>query len=182
MFNGIEAYAWRGIVWLSQSTFRTYGEDNNFLNCTIGHKLSHVIFNDYIEQNIKLSNSLKVIKNQNKKKSNSKLLKEEKEIIKLKLSRESEKRADNNAAKMIINAGYPIETCIKELTFLTQSLKLNADTESDAKRPGFIERISSLKEFVNKYDKNKGMEGFKPYKWRWSYNRKSNLLKFMPLK
>ena len=35
---------------------------------------------------------------------------------------------------------------------------------------------------VNKYDKNKAMEGFKPYKWRWSYNRKSNLLKFMPLK
>lgn len=182
LFNGIEAYAWRGIVWLSQSTFRTYGEDNSFLNCTIGHELSHVIFNDYIERNIKLSDSLKVINNKNKKNLNSKTRKEEKETIRLKLNRESEKRADNNAAKMIINAGYPKETCIEELTFLTQSSKLNADTESDATHPGFIERIGSLKEFVNKYDKNKGMEGFKPYKWRWSYNRKSNLLKFIPLK
>ena len=62
MFNGIEAYAWRGIVWLSQSTFRTYGEDKKFLNCTIGHELSHVIFDDHIEQSIKLSNSLKEIR------------------------------------------------------------------------------------------------------------------------
>ena len=44
-----------------------------------------MIFNDYIEQNIKLSNSLKVIKNQNKKNSNSTTIKEVKENIKLKL-------------------------------------------------------------------------------------------------
>ena len=121
LFNGIEAYAWRGIVWLSQSTFRTYGKDKNFLNCTIGHELSHVIFDDHIEQSIKLSNSLKEIENQNKKDSSSKIQKEVKENIRLKLSRESEKIADINAAKMIINAGYPIETCIDELIFLTQS-------------------------------------------------------------
>ena len=76
LFNGIEAYAWRGIVWLSQSTFRTYGEDNNFLNCTIGHELSHVVLLMTIKQNVKLSNSLKEIKNQNKKDSNNKTLKE----------------------------------------------------------------------------------------------------------
>ena len=180
LFNGIEAYAWRGIVWLSQSTFRTYGEDKNFLNCTIGHELSHVIFDDHIEQSIKLSNSLKEIENQNKKDSSSKIQKEVKENIRLKLSRESEKIADINAAKMIINAGYPKETCIDELIFLTQSSKLDADTETDSTHPGFIERIASLEEFVDKYDLNKEMRGFKPYKWTWSYDSKSKLLKFKP--
>ena len=58
LFNGIEAYAWKGIVWLSQSTFRTYGEGNDFLICTIGHELAHVIFNDHIEQDINLSNKV----------------------------------------------------------------------------------------------------------------------------
>jgi len=180
LFNGIEAYAWRGIVWLSQSTFRTYGEDNNFLNCTIGHELSHVIFDDHIEQGIKLSNYLKIIKNQNKKNSNNQTLKEAKENIKLELKRESEKKADINAAKMIINAGYPKETCIEEITFLTKSSKLEAETENNSTHPGFIERIASLREFTNKYDLNKEMKGFKPYKWAWSYDRKSNLLKFIP--
>ena len=182
LFNGIEAYAWRGIVWLSQSTFRTYGEDNNFLNCTIGHELSHVVFDDYIEQNVKLSNSLKEINNQNKKNLNNKTLKGVKENIKLKLSRESEKRADINAAKMIINAGYPKETCIDELTFLAKSSKLDADTETDSTHPGFIERIASVEEFVNKYDSNREMREFKPYKWKWSYDSKSNILKFLPRK
>ena len=180
LFNGIEAYAWRGIVWLSQSTFRTYGKDTSFLGCTIGHELSHVIFNDHIKQSIKLSNSLKVIKNQNKKDSNSKTLKEVKENIRLELNRESEKIADINAAKMIINAGYPKETCLEELTFLTQSSRLDAETETDSTHPGFIERTASLKQFVDKYDLNKEMRGFMPYKWTWSYDSKSKLLKFIP--
>ena len=85
LFNGIEAYAWRGIVWLSQSTFRTYGKDKNFLNCTIGHELSHVIFDDHIEQSIKLSNSLKEINNQNKKDSSIKTQKAFKRKYKTKI-------------------------------------------------------------------------------------------------
>ena len=97
-----------------------------------------------------------------------------------KFIRESEKIADINAAKMIINAGYPKETCLEELTFLTQSSRLDAETETDSTHPGFIERIASLKEFVDKYDLNKEMRGFKPYKWTWSYDSKSKLLKFKP--
>ena len=81
---------------------------------------------------------------------------------------------------MIINAGYPKETCVEEFIFLTQSSKLDAETETDSTHPGFIERIDSLKEFVNKYDLNIEMREFKPYKWTWSYDSKSNLLKFIP--
>ena len=180
LFNGIEAYAWKGIVWLSQSTFRTYGEGNNFLICTIGHELAHVIFNDHIEQNIKLSDKLNEFKNVKGTKLKNENIEEEKKLLEFELSRESEKKADNNAAKMIINAGYPKETCIEELTFLTQSSRLSTETENDSTHPGFLERIDSLKKFVDGYkyvEKNKGL---KPYKWKWIYDRKLKLLRFKP--
>ena len=53
---------------------------------------------------------------------------------------------------MIINAGYPKETCIDELIFLTQSSKLDADTEMIQLIQVLLERIASLEEFVDKYD------------------------------
>ena len=180
LFNGIEAYAWKGIVWLSQSTFPTYGEGNNFLSCTIGHELAHVIFNDHIEQNIKLSDRLNEFKNVKGNKLKNENIEEEKKLLEFELSRESEKNADNIAAKMIINAGYPKETCIEELIFLTQSSRLSAETEVDSTHPGFVERIDSLKKFVDGYKYVENNEGLKPYKWKWIYDRKLKLLKFKP--
>ena len=180
LFNGIEAYAWKGIVWLSQSTFPTYGEGNNFLICTIGHELAHVIFNDHIEQNIKLSDKLNEFKNVKGTKLKNENIEEEKKLLEFELSRESEKKADNNAAKMIINAGYPKETCIEELTFLTQSSRLSIETEDDSTHPGFVERIDSLKKFVDGYKYVDNNKGLKHYKWKWIYDRKLKLLKFKP--
>ena len=59
LFNSIEAYAWSGVVWLSKSTFKTYGDKTNYLGCIIGHELSHIIYNDHLEQSIKLSKKIK---------------------------------------------------------------------------------------------------------------------------
>ena len=181
LFNGIEGYAWKGIVWLSKSTFRTYGEGNNFLVCTIGHELAHVIFNDHIEQNIKLTDKVNEFKNVKGTKLKNENIEEEKKLLEFELSRESEKRADNNAAKMVINAGYPKETCIEELTFLTQSSRLSTETENDSTHPGFVERIDSLKKFVDSYKYVENNNGLKPYKWKWVYYQKLKLLKFKPL-
>jgi len=181
LFNGIEGYAWKGIVWLSKSTFRTYGEGNNFLVCTIGHELAHVIFNDHIEQNIKLTDKVNEFKNVKGTKLKNENIEEEKKLLEFELSRESEKRADNNAAKMVINAGYPKETCIEELTFLTQSSRLSTETENDSTHPGFVERITSLKQFVDGYKYVENNKELKPYKWKWSYDHKLKLLKFKPL-
>ena len=174
-FNGIEAYAWNGIVWLSKSTFRTYGERTDFLNCTIGHELSHVIFNDHIEKEIKLSEKLDELKIKDLKK-----IEEKEKFINLELGRESEMIADNNAAKMLINAGYPKETCIDELTFLTESSKISAVTKNDFTHPGYLERSNSLKKFIDRYDESEYLKSFKPYRWKWSYDRQSNILKFTP--
>ena len=178
LFNGIEAYAWKGIVWLSQSTFRTYGDRTDFLSCTIGHELSHIAFNDHIERKIKLSEKLNEIKSTNN--NDLKEIEKKKDLLDFELNRISEMLADNNAAKMKINAGYSKQTCLDELTFLTQSSKLNVLTKNDSTHPGFIERSSSLKRFIDNYDKEKYLKSFTPYKWNWSYDRKLKILRFKP--
>ena len=119
LYNGIEAYAWNDVVWLSKSSFLTYKGKTDYLGCTIGHELSHIVFNDHIKQSIKLSEKLKKLKDKNKDLISNKLEKtkendekvknendEIKEVLEKELSRESEMIADNNAAKMIINAGF----------------------------------------------------------------------------
>ena len=175
LFNGIEAYAWKGIVWLSKSTFRTYGDRKDWLSCTIGHELSHIVFNDHIEQEIKLTEKLDEIKIQDLKK-----IEETEKLLDLQINRDSEKIADNNAAKMLINTGYPKRTCFDELTFLTQSSKLDIVTENDSTHPGFIERSNSLMRFIDNYNKEEYLKSFNPYKWKWSYDRKKKILTFKP--
>ena len=63
LYNSIEAYAWSGVVWLSKSTFKTYRDKTSYLGCIIGHELSHIIYNDHLEQSIKLSEKIKEFKN-----------------------------------------------------------------------------------------------------------------------
>jgi len=47
---------------------------------------------------------------------------------------------------------------------------------------GHIERHKLLDEFIKKYDNLNIEKKFKPYKWKWTYNRKLNTLTFKPLK
>ena len=104
--------------WLSKSSFLTYAGKTDYLGCTIGHELSHIVFNDHIKQSIKLSEKLKKLKdkkkveiliNLEKTNGNSENAKNEKdalkEVLEKELRRESEMIADNNAAKMLINTG-----------------------------------------------------------------------------
>ena len=190
LYNGIEAYAWNDVVWLSKSSFLTYAEKTDFLGCTIGHELSHIIFNDHIEQSIKLSENLKKLEDKNKaenltnsnKKKNDKKVKNDKgeikEVLEKELSRESEMIADNNAAKMIINAGFSKETCLNEITFIAEKMQWDADTNINSTHPGYLERFKSLQKFIAKYDKSSELADFEPYKWKWIYDRKLNILIF----
>ena len=194
LYNGLEAYAWNDIVWLSKSSFLTYAEKIDYLGCTIGHELSHIVFNDHIKQSIKLSEKLKKLKekneaenltNSNKKLNNEKFKndKEEiKDILEKKLNRDSEMVADNNAAKMIINAGFEKETCLNEITFIAEKMQWEADTNIKSTHPGYLERFKSLQNFIDEYDKSDDLKDFKPYKWKWSYDRKLNILIFSPQK
>ena len=183
LYGGIEAYAWKGVVWLSRSTFRSYGEKIDYLACTIGHELAHIVFNDHINNSIKLSEKLKNLgiennnsHNQEKEKNNKK------EILEKELTRESEKKADFKGAKMIVNAGFAKNTCLKELKFLTQFEKLETETSRESTHPGYLERYESLEKSIENYEKDFYLKSFKSYKWRWQYNRKMNTLTFLPIK
>ena len=190
----MEAYAWNDIVWLSKSSFLTYAGKTDYLGCTIGHELSHIVFNDHIKQSIKLSENLKKLKdknmaanltNSNKKENNEKFKNEKdeiKDILEKKLSRDSEMVADNNAAKMIINAGFAKETCLNEITFIAEKMQWEADTNIKSTHPGYLERFKSLQNFIAEYDKSDELKDFEPYKWKWSYDRKLNILIFSPKK
>ena len=195
LYNGIEAYAWNDVVWLSQSSFLTYAGRTDYLGCTIGHELSHIVFNDHIKQAIKLSENLKILKDKNKNESlieskkisgNDEKAKDEKDDIKedleKELSRESEMIADNNAAKMIINAGFAKETCLNEITFIAEKMRWEADTDTKSTHPGYLERFESLQDFISEYDKSNELKNFEPYKWKWIYDRKLNILIFSPQK
>ena len=187
LYNSIEAYAWSGVVWLSKSTFKTYGDKTSYLGCIIGHELSHIIYNDHLEQSIKLSEKIKELKNSknkehsqlhNKKEVNNEEVK--KDLFEKLLSRESEIKADQNGAKMMINAGYSKDTCLNSIIFLTKRNYIDAHTELKSTHPGHLERYESLKKFIETYKKEKEMKTFKPYKWSWRYNRNLNILTFSP--
>ena len=206
LYGGLEAYAWKRIVWLSRSTFRSYGKNEDILACTIGHEIAHIIYDDHIPQSIKLSEKLKslevveskIMNKENKQveEINKEEIKEEevkeKEInkeennqlnlLKMELSRETEMKADNNSSRMIINAGYANNTCERNLTFMTKFEKLETETDRESTHPGYIERYESLRKFNEKYEKGLNLESFKPYKWKWEYRRKINSLIFKPQK
>ena len=192
LYNGVEAYAWNDVVWLSKSSFLTYAGKKDYLGCTIGHELSHIIFNDHIKQSIKLSENLKKLTEKEKndtsieskktKENDEKVKDEIKEVLEKELSRESEMIADNNAAKMIINAGFAKETCLNEITFIAEKMQWDADTDIKSTHPGYLERFESLQNFVSKYNKSNELKEFEPYKWKWSYDRKMNILIFSPQK
>ena len=192
LYNGVEAYAWNDVVWLSKSSFLTYAGKKDYLGCTIGHELSHIIFNDHIKQSIKLSENLKKLTEKEKddtsieskksKENDEKVKDEIKEVLEKELSRESEMIADNNAAKMIINAGFAKETCLNEITFIAEKMQWDADTDMKSTHPGYLERFESLQNFIAKYDKSNELKDFEPYKWKWKYDRKMNILIFSPQK
>ena len=90
--------------------------------------------------------------------------------------------ADKNSAKMIINAGFAKETCLKDITFIAENMQMEAETDIKSTHPGYLERFESLQNFVAKYDKSTELKDFEPYRWRWSFDRKLNILTFSPQK
>tara|TARA_Y100001978_G_C23651397_1_gene413633 strand:- start:64 stop:978 length:915 start_codon:yes stop_codon:yes gene_type:complete len=190
LYGGLEAYAWKDVVWLSRSTFRSYGTNKDFLACTIAHEIAHIIYDDHIPQSIKLTEKLKSLEavetkllNKNKKKEENKEEENKEEnLLKMELSRETEKETDKNASKMIINAGFANDSCLKNLTFITKFEKLETETDKESTHPGYLERYESLRNFNEQYNKKENLKGFKSYEWKWQYRRKLNSLIFIPQK
>ena len=164
----LDAYAWNGSVWISKSTFNNFAENKDFLGCIIAHELSHILFNNHIDDGIYLA------------KKSQRLSKKRKELLKYNLYREPEKDADNNSARLMINAGYPREICLNDLKFITKQNLLKIKTENKDTHPGYIERYNSLEKFISSFQKVNHSKTSKISNWSWKYNRNLNNLTFIP--
>ena len=171
IFGGVDAYAWRNIVWISQSSFRSYKSQINFLAWVLGHEISHIIYNDHIKQSKKLLKKHRRIENPNKDKL--------KKLLEMKLSRSSEKKADRNSAKMLLNARFSKSKILKEFTFAAENNGWDVETYKEGSHPGYIERYKALKKFVNNYKIDLLIPTNKN-NWYWQYNRENNTLTYLP--
>ena len=181
LYGGIEAYAWNNIVLISKSTFRSLGENNGFLGCIIGHELSHILFDDHISDSLILSSKLRDLVLENKLSDEKDLEDKDKKFIEMEISRSSESKADNGAAKLLINAGFPKDTCTKFLTYMTDLEKLDTETDPNSTHPGYLERYSSLNKYISLYKIKRNLEYNENNKWKWRFNRDLNILTFIPI-
>jgi len=173
VFGGVDAYAWRRVVWLSKSSFRSYKSQINFLAWVLGHEISHIIYNDHINQSKKLLKEYKKVKNSNQQNL--------KKLLEMKSSRSSEKRADKNSAKMLLNAGFSKSKILKEFTYAAEIYGWEIDTDPEGTHPGYLERYKSLKKFIHKYEADI-LTRINKNSWYWKYNRRNNTLTYFPKK
>ena len=178
LLNGIEAAAWsHGLIWISRSTFQTFGNNNNYLACVIAHEISHIINNDSFNNKVKLSEN----KNNWKSIKNIKNYKRKEELLKKRISRETETKADFLATRLISNTGLPKNTCLRALKFIAEKSSMDVETKLDDTHPGFIERYSSLDNFITQ-NNFQGKVKMKNKNWSWIYNKDKNSLIFIPNK
>jgi len=168
LLGGVDAYSFaNGTITISKSSFLTYGNQHDFLGCTVAHEIAHFLSNDVF------SNSLKVGKN------SQDLDEKDQKLLKMKVSRESEKKADAKATEMMFNSGFPADTCLKEIDFLYKISGLGVITKPSSSHPGYEERMLSIKEVVERLMISKrsadSTEG------QWKYSRKNNSLIFHPI-
>ncbi|WP_320667430.1 hypothetical protein [Prochlorococcus sp. MIT 1307] len=170
LLNGIEAYAFsHGTINISRSTFRTYDKKKDLLACTIGHELSHFINHDSFKDSLQEGKEGKGLK-ENKRK-----------LLSNRISRRTEINADINATKMLINSGFPSETCLNNISFFSLMEGDGEETKEDSTHPGYEDRYAALEEFLEKYKANSERENLNGTKGYWKYNRELNALTFSPI-
>ena len=137
----------------------------------------------HISDSLKLSTKIRELEILESNKSKKKDLDlNEKNLLEMEISRLSESQADKNSSKLLINAGFPKDTCPKFLTYMTQFERLETETDPKSSHPGYLERISSLNKFIGRYEIESNLEINKPNKWKWRFNRDLNILIFIPIK
>ena len=95
-----------GTIMIPRPAFRAYGNDIDYISCTIAHEIAHVRLNHIFKQSYHENHDLKEM---NKK---------DKNLASLKRSRELELEADREAATMLAKAGYRGRICLKDIDFI----------------------------------------------------------------
>ena len=167
LYNGTEAYAYpNGTIGISHSTFRNHQNKDDYLACIIGHEISHVLNHDSFNNSLRLSKEGKGLK------------KKKKEMLRYSISRETEKNADINSAKMVLKAGFPRDTCLKAFEFISRSDGDGRVTTKNSTHPGYEERRAELVKFLESTEEDLISKENVETKGKWIYSRKLNTLTF----
>ena len=156
-----------GTVTINQNLFRIMEEKEDHIVCTIAHELAHILNLDTFNDSLRLNEEGKDL-NKDKRKELSSLI-----------SRQSEKNADLFGQKMVLKAGYPTNTCVKDMTFLMEISHVPQVTKLDT-HPPLSERLSTLKESLRNQLDEISKDEPESTNLRWKYDRDLNLLKFIP--
>ena len=100
-------------------------------------------------------------------------------MLRYRISRETEKSADINSAKMILKAGFPRDTCLKAFEFISRIEGDGGETTKDSTHPGYEERRAELVKFLESYEEDLITKEKVEKKWKWIYSRKLNTLTFI---
>ena len=156
-----------GTILITQNYFRIMENKEERIVCTIGHELAHILNLDTFNDSLRLNEEGKDL-NESKRKELSALI-----------SRQSEREADLFAQKMVLKAGYPTNTCVKDMKYLMEIRQVPKVTKLDT-HPPIPERLSTLKESLQTQLDEIPKEEPESTKLRWKYDRDLNLLKFIP--
>lgn len=132
----IEAWsASSGTVNLSRASFRTYGNRQGWLACTVAHELAHIRRHHIFSHSYYVNNNLKGKDEQQRTK------------LSYERARDQELEADRDSAQMLANSGLPHRVCLDNLIFLHKSAGDGSATEEDSTHPGYDDRIKAMTRF-----------------------------------
>ena len=157
-----------GTVTITQNLFRIMEDKEDRMVCTIAHELAHILNLDTFKDSLRLNEEGKGL-NKDKRKELSSLIR-----------RQSEKNADLFGQKMVLKAGYPAYTCVKDMKFLMELRAIPKVTKLDT-HPPLLERFSTLMYSVENQQDEISKEETESTNLRWQYDRDLNLLKFIPI-
>ena len=158
-----------GTVLITQNYFRIMEEKEDQMVCTIAHELAHIFNLDTFNDSLRLNEEAEGLNDDRRKE------------LSFKISRESEKNADLFAQKMVLKAGYPTNTCVKDMERLMHLRGVRKVTKQNT-HPTIPKRLAALKEAVNNQLIEISKEEPELTKLRWKYDRNLNYLKFIPTK
>lgn len=161
-----QAYT-NGTIEIPRVNFRIYDARKDLFACTIAHEIAHARDAHTFLHTEALSIQGKGMNEEDRK------------ILNYAINRDFELLADQQAWEMTVRAGYPADTCEKDLLFLHRSSGSGGVTEPDSSHPGVQERIDKLNAYIA--SKQGELQAEAPTNGRWIYDGDLNLLRFVPL-
>ena len=156
-----------GTIMIPRPTFRAYGNDIDYISCTVAHEIAHVRLNHIFKQSYHENHDL------------NEMNIKDKDLANLKKSREFELQADREAATMLAKAGYKGRICLKDIDFMYRSTGDGSATKPDSSHPGYDDRRKAMLANYIALEKNPPKPE-NPSNRYFQYDKKDNLLLFIP--